>query len=308
MATLLASDISLNYLQVSEGDQIVLIHGLGANLAFWYMGAGRILSRDYSVLMYDLRGHGMSAMPQNGYSLHEMTEDLRQLIDHQGIDRAHIVGHSYGARVALCFAGRYPERTRTLTVADTQVRSLQPPMRLSDWPHWMQWKAELAQGGLAELPSDDAWVDFRLLARLGEYDVANRGGRPAHKPISVRRRDMGNKGQARWQRLIETTSAKYELQREEPLAPEYLRTIAAPTLLLFGAYSHCLPTANALQRLIPNSRMRIVPGAGHFFPVIKPRYFASEVGQFLSGSPARTGPLRTIRQRRQAAGAQTLWS
>jgi len=233
--------------------------------------------------MYDLRGHGMSSLPVRGFAISDMCRDLRLLLDHLGVDRAHVVGHSYGARVALGFAGWHPDRIHSLTVADTQVHALQPPIRLREWPYWERWKRDLLATGLRQLPEDDAWIDFRLLARLGQYggDLAD-GSRPMGlRRLSVRRRVLGAREQRRWGRLLETPAAVDELSQEAPLTIEFLGGIAAPTLLLFGRFSHCLPSAERLFTIMPDARKVIVPGAGHFFPVVKPRFFARAFKRFI---------------------------
>jgi pimeloyl-ACP methyl ester carboxylesterase len=300
-------DAELHYQILGSGDDVVLIHGLGANLAFWYWAAKRVSAGHRRILMYDLRGHGRSSMPGSGYNLMDMCEDLRCLLDHLGIERAHIVGHSYGARVALSFTGLHPERTNTLTVADTQVHALQPTLRLRDWSHWEKWKRDLVAGGMRRLPHDDAMIDFRLLASFNEYshDLVNRGRRAGRRRLSMKSRDMGAKGGRRWSRLLETTTAGTELSDETPLTKDFFSAIQVPTLLLYGRYSHCLLTSEALLLLIPDSRRVLIPGAGHFHPAVKPILFSRVLDPFLAGvdpeeagtSMSRTGEALPIRRR-----------
>ena len=168
MPSLATPAVKLNYLQLGSGEPLVLIHGLGANLSFWYFGAARILSRTRCLVMYDLRGHGRSSMPQEGYGLQQMVRDLVDLLDFLGIQRADIAGHSFGGRVALAMAALHPERVRSLVVADTQLRALQPPVRLSEWTHWASWKAELEGQGLRDLPTSESIIDHKLLVRFSQ--------------------------------------------------------------------------------------------------------------------------------------------
>jgi pimeloyl-ACP methyl ester carboxylesterase len=164
MTTLLATDIPLHHLCDGQGEDVVMIHGLGANLAFWYMGIAKEIATNFRVITYDLRGHGRSRMQESGYTLNSMGDDLDALLDHLGVTRAHIVGHSFGARVALAYTIRRPERVASLTVADTQVSCLQPPVRLRDWPYWGTWKKQLIEQGHDTLPSEDEIINYRLLA------------------------------------------------------------------------------------------------------------------------------------------------
>lgn len=200
MPSLATPEVKLNYLQLGAGEHLVLIHGLGANLSFWYFGAARLLAHTHNLLMYDLRGHGRSSMPEEGYSLHRMVRDLSDLLDFLAIERADIVGHSFGGRIALAFAALHPERVRNLIVADTQLRALQPPVRLSEWPHWDEWKAQLKGHGLSDLPSDEFVINYKLLAKLSQAhaNIANEG----RTRISLHKRDMGEKGLESWERLM----------------------------------------------------------------------------------------------------------
>ena len=302
-----ASAADLNCLRLGAGNDLVLIHGLGANLSFWYFGAAQLLAARHHVIMYDLRGHGRSPMPRAGYTLSAMAGDLRALLDRFGIAKADIVGHSFGGRVALTFAAQHADRVRNLVIADTQLRCLQGPVRLSEWPHWARWKAELQSLGLEDPPSDDSVIDYKLLATLNRRGEAVDPAAPGRRRIALRSRDMGAKGAQRWQRLLQETTAAREFEEETPLDRASLARITAPTLLMFGEYSHCLPTAGALLDLLPDARLMRVPGAGHFFPAVKPLYFERGLSSFLDQGDAEPGgprPFRAARGRRFAARAR----
>ena len=305
----------------------VFVHGLGANLAFWYLGAGPQVMQDRPVLMYDLRGHGASSTPEGGYTLPDLAADLRQLLDATGLGRVHLVGHSHGARVALAFALAHPGMVASLTIADTQLRALQPPMRLAEWPAWPRWKADLIRQGRTVLPPDDAEIDFRVLAELGPAPRARalaapapgtavaglpsegeapdipvrplgggalreRGpgweaaGRPRATP-DLRVARMGDRGRKQWLRLLDSTTAATELEDEAALDPAEFRRLTMPSLLMFGELSHCLPTSDRLLDRLPQARRVVVPEAGHFFPLVKPRLFARTLRVFLGGADAQ---------------------
>lgn len=329
MPVMARGDLKINYQTLGPEPAgagsvpVALIHGLGANLAFWYLGASRHMSGDRPIVMHDLRGHGASSMPQSGYALDYLADDFASLLDELKLERAHVVGHSHGARVALAFALRYPERVASLTLADTQLQALQPLMRLQDWSYWPAWKAELARQGVEQFPADDSVLDFRVLAELGprgagvpspvtQPALMNAMGeevfagspnisrlvqpRPAEgvRRINLRSRQMGARQSQRWQSLLEQTSAATELQDESGLDPRALAELGMPTLLLYGAKSHCLPTAARLAEVIPGARRVIVPEAGHFFPMVKPRLFSRAVNTFLASVDA---PLTADRRR-----------
>jgi len=264
--------ISLNYQCLGKGEDLVLIHGLGANLAFWYPGIASQLAEHYHVIIYDLRGHGRSTVSSSGYTLTQMVQDLRVLLEYLEVEKAHIIGHSFGAKVALLYGIFYAHQVKSLTVADTQLQCLQPRMRLQDWPHWQSWQQKLLQQGVTP-PSEDEVIDFHLLTQLNK--TVNQLTRP-----SLKNRDMGRKGKVQWQQLM-ATAAREELEQEDEITTTNLSQIVQPTLAIYGGNSHCLLTCWKLRKLLPNCSEVIIEGVGHFFPVIKPNEFVQVLCDFL---------------------------
>jgi pimeloyl-ACP methyl ester carboxylesterase len=275
-------DVTLRYETLGEGDPLVLIHGLGANLAFWYFGIATILASSYRVILYDLRGHGESSTPATGYTLFDMAADLSQLLQHLQIEKAHFVGHSYGARIALHYGLHHPEQVHSLTLADTQVGSLQAPLTLQDWPYWQIWKQQLSAQGVV-LPEDGSVISFQLLSQLNRLAPnLTHGG--ARKP-SLKRRTMGQRSAEQWDYLLSNATIVQELEEDSSLTVEKLRQCPIPTFSFFGEYSHCVPTGEQLQRLMPRCESKIASGVGHFHPAVQPREFSEALQQFLSQFP-----------------------
>jgi len=100
-------DIKLHYLEQGEGFPLVLLHGNGGSSAYFshQMDA---LSRNYRVLAVDTRGHGQSTRGETPFTLCQFAEDLKGFLDERRIGRAHLLGFSDGANIALLFALRYP--------------------------------------------------------------------------------------------------------------------------------------------------------------------------------------------------------
>jgi pimeloyl-ACP methyl ester carboxylesterase len=80
---------------------------------------------------------------------------------------------------------------------------------------------------------------------------------------------------------MNTTSAMRDFDNDSEITIPALRRIAVPTLVMYGEYSHCLPTCWALKKLIPDSHVMLVPDAGHFHPAVKPRRFVGTLLAFL---------------------------
>ncbi|MGH7354050.1 MAG: alpha/beta fold hydrolase, partial [Candidatus Rokuibacteriota bacterium] len=100
-----------------RGPAIFAIHGLTSNHTVWDPLADMLGDR-HRLVAYDLRGRGDSDKPATGYHLASHAGDLRGLLDHYGIERAIVMGHSLGAHIAVQFATLYPERVRKLVLFD----------------------------------------------------------------------------------------------------------------------------------------------------------------------------------------------
>lgn len=92
-----------------SGEPLVLVHGVGMGKEIWTPQIAAF-SQDYQVIVYDMLGHGGSALPAADVSLRDYANQLAGLLDHLGIASANVVGHSMGALVALEFALAYPQR------------------------------------------------------------------------------------------------------------------------------------------------------------------------------------------------------
>jgi pimeloyl-ACP methyl ester carboxylesterase len=83
---------------------------------------------------------------------------------------------------------------------------------------------------------------------------------------------------------MSSTSAARDFENDSEITIPALRRIAAPTLMMYGEHSHCLPTCWALKELIPDSHVVLVRDAGHFHPAVKPQRFVRTLLPFLQHS------------------------
>jgi pimeloyl-ACP methyl ester carboxylesterase len=104
----------LSWQQDESGPPIVLIHGLGSNARVWQMVASHLVQAGLRPLAFDLRGHGQSSKPDEGYDIETMAADLRGLVISCQLEQPVLVGHSYGAMLALDYASRYQEGSEAL--------------------------------------------------------------------------------------------------------------------------------------------------------------------------------------------------
>lgn len=114
----MSDTIDCEYTIEGDGPPLFLIHGIGAARDTWrYMTP--LLCRYFTVVSYDLRGHGTSPMPDGEFGLEELVNDLERVREQTGIERAHFVGHSLGGMIGPAYARRHPERVQSLGLLST---------------------------------------------------------------------------------------------------------------------------------------------------------------------------------------------
>jgi len=291
--------VALNGLRVhyqvsGNGPDVVMIHGLASDLAFWYLTAAPALAKRYRVTVYDLRGHGYTGMPAEGYTSGHLAADLLALVDHLGVERAHLVGHSFGGSVALHFAAQNPGRVRTITLADARMHALQPPLPQRQSGHWQTIRAALAQQGL-NLPETTPIVVYTVLEELLRTPPAEAptgvAANAAEAGATAGRGDgifwsygsgkVARRKLARWIQLVETTTARVDLNVVDGLPREVIGSVSHPTLAVYGERSGCLESARGLEGLLPALTSILIPGEGHLHPLTRPGAFLGHLLPFL---------------------------
>jgi pimeloyl-ACP methyl ester carboxylesterase len=110
-------DVQLYYEVHGSGEPILFVHGGGGSIAgSWSSDYVNELSRDFRVILADSRGHGKTADGTGPLTYGRLTFDLVRLLDHLGIDRAHVVGHSMGAITGLHLLVDFSDRVKTATL------------------------------------------------------------------------------------------------------------------------------------------------------------------------------------------------
>jgi pimeloyl-ACP methyl ester carboxylesterase len=244
MAFLDRSGVSLHVQELSsEGPPLVMLHGLlVGSMATWYFGAGPKLARRFHVVLGDLRGHGLSSPAATGYDLATLGLDLHAQLQLAGSGSVSLVGHSYGALVALRYALAHPGRVRQLAIIDAPL----PPSRVPD-----------LEAFLSKSPED---MVTSLPPALAE-NIAS-GGRQGRRLL------------AQLQRLVQQSSLLADIAAEPDFTDEELARIDIPVLLVYGDRSGCRPAGERLARTLPKARLRILPG-GHFLPSDQPALLAN---------------------------------
>lgn len=266
-----ANGLDFHYQRTGSGPDAVLIHGLTGDLSIWMLcGAMDALGRTHRTTAYDLRGHGYSAVPRADYTSADQAADALAIMDALGIEKASLVGHSFGGVIALHAAATAPERTTALVLSDPSFAALRHLEDLNRWGHWQNFRDEASRAGV-EL-SGEHWYDLNKF-----FDQVNHldGDR-----LERFRRAVGLPGFKRLLKLAGTTCGD-DAKALAGLTLERIRGVDRPVLALFGEHSPFLATADYLTEHLPRCVQRRVPGAKHRAPEENPAAFTAMVVEFL---------------------------
>lgn len=251
----------IHFEQAGAGHPLVLLHGLGLNLHLWDDQFASFANH-YHVIRYDLRGFGQS-MPATS-SPFSHVEDLKGLLEHFRIGRAHVLGLSLGGRIALDFALMYPELLDRLVLVDAALGGY----RFAD--DWYAQMATIMQHGKDSNVTEakHLWLAHPL------FDSIRAQNRNKQRFEQIASSDPG------WHWLHQGLE-----QSISPSAAKRLHEIKAPTLVLVG--EHDLPDfqaiADLLQANIAHAKKEVLAGAGHMANMEAPEQFKETVLRFLAG-------------------------
>ena len=267
------------YQQLGEGPDLIMIHGLATNRAFWYADLAQRLKQHFTVTLYDLRGHGYSERTEAGYGAQDMAIDLLELMDVLNIEQAHLLGHSYGGGVALELAMLAAKRVLTLSILDTKINRLQPEQRLGDSDYLSSFEQEVLAADGRDW-SEEKHVGLKYLEDMARLRLQGFEARTRDQftPFGAGRGGMRTAKQ--YLALIDETRAGGEFSLRGACLDE-LNAITLPMLLMYGEYSRCLPSGRAMWGLHDNAHFCIVPEAGHFFPASHADLVMNELKGFL---------------------------
>ena len=110
--------ITIDYRVEGQGEPLIMIMGLGSDQSNWRLQTG-LFRKHYRTITFDNRGVGKSDKPTEPYSINMMVDDTIGLMDHLGIQKAHILGVSMGGMIAQELAINYPERVNKLVLGCT---------------------------------------------------------------------------------------------------------------------------------------------------------------------------------------------
>src|SRR5574339_413099 len=146
MAKIQVNGIELAYTRQGQVTPLVLLHGYPLDHHLWD-DVAPLLEETFDLILPDLRGFGGSSTVDSFYSMEDMASDIAALLDHLGIQKTAIAGHSMGGYVALAFARLYPERLRGFGLVSSQVLPDPPDRKEGRYKS----AADVAENGIASV-------------------------------------------------------------------------------------------------------------------------------------------------------------
>lgn len=274
-------------LQVREyehsGSPVIFLHYGGANLMMW-QSAVSYFEDQYRLILVDLRDHGKSDKPQAGNDIDQMAADVAGMMDALQIEKAHLVGSSLGAEVALSLAANYPEKVISL-VCDGALTSEYGPY--SAWQDSEDAFREHVQAQLDGMrgrpekvfPSVSAFLaDSRQ--NLEKYDLWNEymEALQAYDVCELRPGEFGRswQKQARLNYMTHYFDCRFE---------NYYSRVQCPLLMVTGSENEPAEThaMQGLCELAPKGKLVVVPGWMHPYGwLLHPETMCQTVLEFLS--------------------------
>ncbi len=299
MPTAKVNGINMAYDVSGKGEPLVLIMGLGGTRGSWVFQK-RAFSKHFKVITFDSRGMGKSDKPSEPFTMKTMADDTIGLMNHLGIDKAHVLGISHGGRVAQEVAINYPDRVNKLVLASTNtgaegIDDLPPEVLIAFGSKERSGQSDIIYAGMkkcticqAKLQGKALWehmwaahrprmlewarknIDFGKIISLG---FNKRLSRMFILPLALLQLKLG--GIDSHVKLIEATVGNTTLDR--------LHLIKAPTLVILGSEDQFCPprTTEAIATRIPHTKLVKIEGGSHNILVEMKSRFNKEVLDFL---------------------------
>jgi pimeloyl-ACP methyl ester carboxylesterase len=265
--------LRLHHVATGAGRPVVLLHGWPQTWYEWrhVMAGLAVKARPIAV---DLPGFGDSDIPHRADEAAVVPDDLRGLFDAMELDTVDLVGHDLGALVAFAFARLYPDRVRTLTLADAPLPALGV-----EHPGWEPMQQALWWQSFHSVPDiPEALIAGREYTYLGWF-FANHSLDPTA---------IGPADTAEYVRCYAAPGrlrASFAFNRSREQLTQRLRregsaALVMPTLVIGGQYSMSDLMAEA-RGLGGHVTHDVAPGSGHYMPEENPSWFTSRLTAFL---------------------------
>lgn len=254
----------LHYLEAGRGAPVVLLHGLGGDGSRWGPNV-EPLARDFRVFALDQIGFGQSDKPLANYHTGMLAEFLVGFLKAVNVPKASLVGNSMGASVALYTAVHFPQVVDRIVLADGGgFRAASGPPPVLPTPETLR-RRQLQNS----VTRDETREFFRILF----HDKSLVTEKMVDEQLAMRLRSAF------------TITKMQEAGERGSLSEQEVRSVKAPTLVIWGKYDELANPAGAdrLERTIPGAKKIIIDNCGHLPQLEKADEFNRIVRDFLAG-------------------------
>ncbi|MGI9318913.1 MAG: alpha/beta fold hydrolase [bacterium] len=251
--------VDCSYSIEGSGSPLFLIHGIGAARDAWRFMTP-MLCDHFTVVSYDLRGHGLSPCPSKAFGLDALVADLEWIREQTGFERAHFAGHSLGGMIGPAYALKYPERVLSLGLLSTAAgRTVEDSKKVWAVVHAME------QKGISQVLKTliDRWFTDPFIKFQG--DIVTR----------------------RLKQVIDTDPDVFmnvfRIYAGTEMMP-WLNRVQARSLVLTGELDGgCNPRLNKLiEQELPNGELVILPEVKHAILLEAPDQVTSHLIRFIN--------------------------
>ena len=266
------NSMEISYLQWSDrGMPLLLLHGMADHALVW-SSLGDYLRSNYQVIAPDLRGHGESGKPATGYHFQDYIGDLRALINHLGWTQAHILGHSWSAKIAAIWATQQPEVFKSLILVD--------PFFIDKMPSWIRITFPILYQVLPFLKITRSFDSYQSIEAIARQLKQYKGW--SNLQQEVFKNAIEQKADGSWSGKF-TLSARGEIFEDVMGFAGLTKTLDIPSLLILPqqGLNRTAWQIQSYKRYLTSLEIKKIPG-NHWAFLGEPEIFNQAVAEFLS--------------------------
>jgi len=243
-----------------EPNALVLVHGYISNARFWFQQVP-LFCREFKVIIVDNRGYGRTTIPQKGFTVKTMANDLKVLLDKLKVNEAYILGHCSGGCITQQFALDYPEKVKGLVLFATFSQPLDPPL------DWNSLKQMFTTVDLSQVAEQSAAMAFSPKVDKDLLQWVKNEMKKAAQPYAGEMSKV----------MLDFSESLFTLD-----LTDQLRNIMAPTLVIVGKDDTTSPPkfSEIIHNNLPKSEMMLMSGL-HYCSLEYPNEFNKIVLEFL---------------------------
>lgn len=266
------SGIELSYWEWNRGGEpLLLLHGL-ADCGLVWASLGDYLAPDYHIIAPDLRGHGDSSKPQQGYQFTDFIQDLEALMKYLGWSSASVLAHSWSGKLLTIWATKHPEKLRNLILVD--------PFFINKIPSWFKITLPILYRVLPFLQTMRTFTSYEAATQLARQLKQYKGWTPLQQQVF--QASIAEKPDGTWSSKF-TVSARNLIFQEVMEVAGLTKPIEIPTLLIKPqqGLNRTSWQLKPYRQYLSNLQIREVPG-NHWAFLVEPEVFNQTVAEFLN--------------------------